>query len=221
MSAANRNDKLGGVVHILLIGASGMIGSRVLEEAVARGHTVKSACRRPERIAPAPGVATLALDASVADAVAAAAEGVDAIVSATSPRSGGDPVAEAARVGDALIAAARRAGKRLLVVGGASSLESPDGADPIEKVAVPYRGEALGMREVLLKLTASDIAWTYFSPPWIIAPGERTGVFRLGTTTAITSGDGESRISAEDYAVALVDELEAPKHVRSQMTVGY
>ena len=206
-------------MNILLIGASGMIGSRVLAEAKSRGHTVVAAARRAERIPE--GGQSIALDATDADAVAKAAASADVIVSSVSPRGGGDQTAEALGVGEALIAAAKKTGKRLFVVGGAGSLNLPDGSPLAETLPEAYRGEALAMREVLRKLKASDVNWTFFSPAGMISPGERTGNYRLGTTTLILDANGQSKISAEDYAKALVDELESPAYERSQMTIGY
>jgi putative NADH-flavin reductase len=153
--------------------------------------------------------------------VAAQARDVDVIVTATSPRGGGDPAAEARAVGDAAIAAARQAGRRLFVVGGAGSLNLPDGRPLAETLPDAYRPEALAMRGVLDSLKASDIDWTFFSPAAMISPGTKTGTYRLGTTTLLSNDKGESRISAEDYADALVNELEQPAHRRSQMTIAY
>jgi putative NADH-flavin reductase len=119
------------------------------------------------------------------------------------------------------MAAARETGKRLFVVGGAGSLTLPDGTSIAETLPDAYRAEALGMRGVRDRLKASDLDWTFFSPAAAIAPGERTGVYRLGGTVLLADDKGESRISAEDYAHALVDELEHPKHRRQQMTIAY
>ncbi len=91
-------------------------------------------------------------------------------------------------------------------------------ADTLPKA---YQGEALAMRGVLDSLRASDIDWTFFSPAMTIKPGTRTGKYHLGTTTVLVDDKGESRISAEDYADALVNELEVPAHSRSQMTIAY
>ena len=208
-------------MKILLVGASGMIGSRVLAEATARGHHVTAVTRHPEKIAAGPNVRALGLDATDSTAVAAQARDVDVIVTATSPRGGGDPAAEARAVGDAAIAAARQAGRRLFVVGGAVSLNLPDGRPLAETLPDAYRPEALAMRGVLDSLKASDIDWTFFSPAAMISPGTKTGTYRLGTTTLLSNDKGESRISAEDYADALVNELEQPAHRRSQMTIAY
>ena len=146
---------------------------------------------------------------------------VDVIVSAVSPRDGGDPIAEAKAVGDAVMAAAKRTGKRLFYVGGAGSLSLPDGRPLAETLPDLYRNEALGLRGVLDRLKTSDLNWTYFSPASVIAPGEKTGKYRLGATTLLLDAEGQSRVSAEDYAHALVDELEHPAHERAQMTIAY
>jgi uncharacterized protein len=208
-------------MNILLVGASGMIGSRVLAEAIARGHHVTAATRRPERIAPGPNIQAVHLDATNSQALTTLAREADVIVTATSPRGGGDPIAEARAIGDSAIAAARAAGRRLFVVGGAGSLNLPDGRPLAETLPDAYRGEALAMRGVLNTLKASDIDWTFFSPAAMISPGAKTGKYRLGTTTLLSNEAGESRISAEDYADALLNELEQPAHRRSQMTIAY
>jgi uncharacterized protein len=206
---------------ILLVGASGMIGSRILIEATSRGHYVIAASRHPEKIATGPNTHPVQLDATDEKAFAAEAKHADVIVLATSPRGGGDPLAEAKAVSDAAIAAARATHKRLVVVGGAGSLNYPDGRHVVDTLPTAYRPEALAMRNFLDTLKASDINWTFFSPAFSIAPGTRTAKYRVGTTTLLSDGKGESRISAEDYADALVNELETPTHVRSQMTVAY
>jgi putative NADH-flavin reductase len=206
---------------ILLVGASGMIGSRILNEATSRGHYVIAASRHPEKIAAGPNIHPVKLDATDEKAFEAEAKHADVIVLATSPRGGGDPLAEAKAVSDAAIAAARATHKRLVVVGGAGSLNYPDGRRVVDTLPNAYRAEALAMRNFLDTLKASDINWTFFSPAFSIAPGAHTGKYRVGTTTLLADAKGDSRISAEDYADALVNELEKPAHVRAQMTVAY
>jgi uncharacterized protein len=208
-------------VKILLVGASGMIGSRVLAEAATRSHEVTAATRHPDKIAAGPNVRAVSLDATDSKSLAALARDADVIVTATSPRGGGDPIQEARAIGDAAIAAARQTGRRLFVVGGAGSLNLPDGRPVAETLPDAYRGEALAMRGVLNALKASDVDWTFFSPAAMISPGTKTGKYRLGTTTLLANEAGESRISAEDFANALVNELEEPAHRRSQMTIAY
>lgn len=214
--------KRSGRLNILLVGASGMIGSRVLKEATARGHCVIGASRNPEKIPKAPNLRTVKLDATDAAALTAQAKKADVIVMSTSPRSGGDPIAEAKALGDAGIAAAKASGKRLVVVGGAASLNLPDGKPVMDTLPKQFQtGEPKGMRNVLDSLKTSGIDWTFFSPAVSIKPGERTGKYRLGTTTLLSDAAGESKISAEDFAHALVNELEKPEHRRSQMTIAY
>ena len=206
---------------ILLVGASGMIGSRILAEAASRGHPVIAAARHPERIADGTNIRAIQLDATDVQAFIVAARHAEVIVTATSPRGGGDPYQEAKAVGDAAIAAARATGKRLIVVGGAGSLNLPDGRPVAETLPAAYRAEALAMRAVLDSLKTSGVDWTFFSPAFSIAPGQRTGKYRLGSTTLLSDAGGNSRISAEDYAKALVDEVESPAHERAQMTIAY
>jgi putative NADH-flavin reductase len=208
-------------LNILLVGASGMIGSRVLSEATSRGHCVIAASRHPEKIAGGANVKAVKLDATDKDAFTAAAKKADVIVSATSPRGGGDPVKEAKAVGDAAIAAAQATGKRLMVVGGAGSLNTPEGKAVVDTLPPQYQGEARGMRAVLDSLKASNADWTFFSPAMSISPGKRTGKYQLGTTTVLYDAQKKSAISAEDFAHALVNELEKPAHRKSQMTIAY
>ena len=208
-------------LNVLVVGASGMIGSRILNEASSRGHCVVGASRNPEKIAKGPNVKAVKLDATDVKAFTALAKKADVIVTSTSPRGGGDPIAEAKAVGDAAIATAKASSKRLVVVGGAGSLNLPNGTPLVDTLPKQYQGEARGMRGVLDSLKASEIDWTFFSPAASISPGTRTGKYRLGTTTLLSDAKGDSKISAEDFADALVNELEKPAHRRSQMTIAY
>jgi hypothetical protein len=209
-------------LNILLVGASGMIGSRILSEAAARGHHVTAAARHPEKIAKGANITPVKLDATDKAALTALAKDADAIVMATSPRSTGNPIEEAKALGDAAIAASKATGKRLLIVGGAASLNTPEGKPVMDTLPAAYRtGEPLGMRNVLDTLKKSDITWTFFSPAVQIRPGTKTGKYRLGTSTVIADASGKSQISAEDFADAVVNELENPKYLKSQMTIGY
>lgn len=206
-------------MKIFLIGASGMVGSRILAEAAARGHQVVAAARKPEEIAEGKGVTRVKVDVTDPALMAQHAGAADVIVAAVSPRNGGDPVAEAKANVTAVMAAAT--GKRLVMVGGAGSLNLPDGSAVLDHVPDLYKAEATGMRGAFGMLKASALDWTYFAPAGQIAPGERTGKFRLGKDVLISAADGTSTISAEDYAVAMLDELERPAHRRSIMTIGY
>ncbi len=198
-----------------------MIGSRILAEAASRGHHVVAASRHPEKIKQSPTVTAIKLDATDQAAIAVAGQGCGCHRQRDQPAWGGDPVQEAKAVGDAVIGAARSTGKRVFVVGGAGSLKTPDGKSVADTLPAAYRGEALGMRGVLETLKTSGTNWTFFSPAMSIAPGKKTGVYRLGTDTVLANAKGESKISAEDFAKAVVDELETPKYLKSQMTIAY
>ncbi len=208
-------------MKILLIGASGMIGSHILREASKRGHEIIAASRNPEKIDAADGVSAVALDISDVDAVAEQAGNVDVIVTAVSPRSTGDATPEAEANGKALIEAAEKSGKRLLMVGGAGSLKTPDGGLVLDNLPDFIKPEATGMRNVYLALQDSGIDWTFFAPPPLIVPGEAKGSFRLGGDTLVVGEDGSSTVTAGDYAVALVNELEKPEYKGQIFTVAY
>jgi len=211
-------------VKILLVGGSGTIGQRILAEAVKRGHTVTSVTRDPSKVPAQAGVTAAKGDALDAKSLAELARGHDAVVSAYSP--GVDTPSKVVDAARAQIAALPKAGvKRLVVVGGAGSLEVAPGVQLVDAPQFPaaWKGIALAHGDALAvyRKEAGDLEWTYFSPPALIEPGERTGKFRLGTDQLVADDKGQSRISAEDYAVALVDELETPKHVRARFTAAY
>lgn len=210
-------------MKILLVGGSGTIGSRILAEAVKRGHTVTTVTRDPSKVATQAGVTAVKGDALDPNSLAEVAKGHDAVVSASSP--GNDPakVVDAAR---AHVTALPKAGvKRLVVVGGAGNLEVAPGVHLVDTPEFPaaWKQIALTHRDALgvYRKEAGALEWTYFSPAALIEPGERTGKFRTGSNKLITDDKGLSRISAEDYAIALMDELETPKHVRGQFTAAY
>ncbi len=170
-------------------------------------------------------------DLSSADRMAEIIGGADAVVSAFGPASS-DPrystdqtyTDQLVDVTERLIAAARKAGApRLIVVGGCGSLNFSPGVTVLDSGfwPAPYVLIAKSHVKAFAALKASDINWTYFSPPMMIQPGERTGKFRLGGDDLIKDAEGKSRVSFEDYAVALADELEKPKFVRSRFTIGY
>lgn len=208
-------------MKIFLIGASGMIGSRIMTEALSRGHEVIAGARNPEKIASAKGATPQKVALSDGASLVKLAGTADVIVSATAPRSSGDPMTEAKANAAAVMAAAAATGKRLIVVGGAGSLNLPDGSPVLDHVPEIYKAEATAMRAVYGALKDSVLDWTFFAPAGQIAPGTRTGKFRLGKDVLVAAADGTSTISAEDYAVALVDELERPANRHSIMTIGY
>ncbi|WP_336814787.1 NAD(P)-dependent oxidoreductase [Bosea sp. MMO-172] len=201
---------------VALIGASGFIGSRLLAELAARGHAVTAIVRNPEKVASLPGVTAVKGDVFDRDGLAKLVAGHDAVISAVH-FSASDP--------QVLLASVRQSGvPRYLVVGGAGSLEVAPGVKLFDTPEFPavYLDEARkgGAFLDLLK-QEQGLDWTFLSPSALIQPGERTGKFRLGTDQLLVDDKGNSAISAEDYAIALVDELEKPAHGRRRFTVGY
>ncbi|AGB44155.1 putative NADH-flavin reductase [Mesorhizobium australicum WSM2073] len=203
------------MANLALIGASGAVGSRILKELSDRGHTVTGIARSPEKIAALPGVTAKKGDVFDKEGLAELIRDHDAVISAVHFVDS-DP--------DTLIAAVRASGvKRYLVVGGAGSLEVAPGKRLVDTAEFPaiYKAEAQKGADFLDKLkTVSDLDWTFLSPSAMFVPGERTGKFRVGKDTLLASDKGSS-ISFEDYAIAMVDEIEKPTHVRQRFTVGY
>ncbi len=202
-------------LHVALIGASGNVGSRILAELSRRGHTVTGIARHPNQIPALPGVIAVLGDASQPQALTAILRGHDAVASAVMFRQT-DP--------QTLINAVRQSGvKRYMVVGGAGSLEVAPGKRLIDQPDFPeaYKPEASKGAVFLDALrSVTDLDWTFLSPSALFIPGERTGQFRLGTDSLLSNEHGSS-ISFEDYAIAFVDELERPAHIRQRFTVGY
>lgn len=207
-------------MKLFLVGASGMIGSRILAEAVARGHEVVAGARNPGKIAVLPGVTAVAVDANDAAALAGFAAGADVYIQSVSPRSAGDAIAEMAGYAAAFLAAAPVA-KRAIVVGGAGTLNLPDGTPLLPHLPDFIVPEATGMKRLKDQLEASDLDWTFIAPAADIQPGQRTGVFRVGGDVLMSDAEGKSHISAEDYAAALLDEVEQARHRNGVMSVAY
>jgi putative NADH-flavin reductase len=203
-------------MKIALIGATGQVGSRLLGEALERGHQVTAIARNPASLAPRDGLTALALDVTDGDKLAAALAGHDvALISVKYSQVDAAPILEAVK----------HAGvPRVLVVGGAGSLQVAPGADLVDTPNFPaaYKGEALAARDFLRLLRQEPtIDWTLVSPSALLQPGQRTGKFRIGGDELLVDAKGASHISIEDLAMALVDELESPKHSRQRFTVGY
>ena len=210
-------------MNVVLYGATGMIGSRILKELIARGHRVTVVARDPKKIAATAKVrVVLKGDVLDAECIASTAKGADAAISAYGPPSNAPQLVEDST--RALIAGLKKAGvRRFLMVGGAGSLLVAPGVDLIDSGHLPdeYRNIAVAHRDALEMLKKSELDWTSLSPAAFIQPGERTGKFRLGGDSLIADEQGNSKISAEDYAVAIVDELERPKHIRQRFTLAY
>jgi putative NADH-flavin reductase len=203
-------------MNIALIGATGFVGSRLLAELTRRGHQVTAIVRNPEKVPAGPSVTARKGDVFDRDGLAALIAGHDAVISA---------VHFSASDAAGLLAAVKQSGvKRYLVVGGAGSLEVAPGVKLFDTPAFPaiYLGEARKGGDFLDLLKAETVLdWSFLSPSALIQPGERTGKFRLGKDQLLVDANGNSAISAEDYAIALVDELEKPAHSRQRFTVGY
>jgi putative NADH-flavin reductase len=203
-------------VKVALIGASGNVGSQILSELVSRDHAVTAIGRNLDRIAAKPGVTPVAADLADTEGLAAVLRGHEAVISSVRFR-----MFKPSQVLEAVKASGV---KRLLMVGGAGSLEVRPGVALIDTPEFPAaaREEATAgavMLAVLRNENALD--WTFLSPSAVIAPGERTGQFRLGGDQLLVDSDGKSRISIPDFAIAMVDELEQPRHMRQRFTAGY
>ncbi len=212
-------------MNIVLIGASGFIGTAILNEALARGHAVTALVTRPEKLAAREGLRALRADVMDTAALSAQLAGADAVISAFSGHAQAEVFDYFVAGTRSIIAAAREArAPRLLYVGGAGTLEVAPGVQLIDTPNFPdaYKATAEGARQALTLLREQTaLNWTMLSPSAVIAPGERTGMFRLGGEQLLTGADGSSRISVEDYAVAMIDELETPAHERQRFTAGY
>lgn len=212
-------------MNIAIIGASGFIGSALRDEALSRGHTVTALVSRPERLEARDGLTVKKADVQQTERLANQLQGFDAVLSAFSGHAQEDVAGYFAKGFDSILSAAKLAGvKRLMVVGGAGSLEVAPGKQLIDTPDFPaqYKATAEGARYALNALQGQDdVAWTMLSPAAMIAPGERTGQYRLGTNQLLTDTNGESRISVEDYAKAMIDELEEPAHQNTRFTLAY
>lgn len=210
-------------MRIAVYGATGMIGSRILRELSSRGHEVIAIARESGKITAMPGVTARSGDILDIEDVAANVKGCDSVVCAYSP--GVESPEEKLHNAFASLVQAldTERVKRLIAVGGAGSLEVAPGVQLVDAPHFPaqWKTIALAHRDAMQVLKNSDLDWTILSPSATIEPGERTGKFRLGKDNLLADDKGVSRISAEDYAIALVDELEHPRHIRERFTVGY
>jgi putative NADH-flavin reductase len=233
-------------MQIGVIGASGTIGSRVVSEALSRGHHVTAFSRDASQIQDSrKNITWKGLDVTDAEGIAAVLSGLDVLISGFGPgnsaRDPADAVARAiadpkvyVRAAAALLAALdSRPRTRLIVIGGAASLEVRPGLvftdsgelidQALDQFGLPreYAAAMRGHGDALNVFRTSNRLWTYFSPAVEIAPGERTGRFRIGGDQPVMDADGRSRISAEDAAIALINEAELPRFVQRRFTIGY
>ena len=203
-------------MNIVLAGATGNIGSRILDEALQRGHRVTGLTRDPAKLTARNGLQAKKANTIEVAAFADALKGHDAAILSVKWNEN-----DVHQVLDAL----RKAGvKRCLFVVGAGSLLRSDGRTHFDHMAEKgiqpptSKPAALALAEVQ-KVT--DLDWTAISPPASIQPGERTGKFRLGLDDLIEDDKGQSQISREDFAIAILDEMEKPQHIRRRFTAGY
>ncbi|MFO1535720.1 MAG: NAD(P)-dependent oxidoreductase [Thermoplasmatota archaeon] len=209
-------------MRIALFGASGNLGSRIAQEALPRGHKVTALVRNPDKVASKPGLRAVRGDVTDPVQVEVVARNHDVVVSAIAPPAG-DPhvLVEAAQ---ALASGAKAAGTRVVAVGGAGSLEVAPGMQLLDSPGFPaeWRPVATAHRDALQVFRGGGgDGWTVVSPSALIEPGERTGKFRLGSDSLLKDRGGNSRITMEDFAVAVVDELESGGHAGQRITVGY
>ncbi len=210
-------------MKLVIFGTTGMIGSRILDEALSRAHQVTAITRDPSRFSISHQNLTIvagnALNpASVVDVI----KGHDAVLSAIGTSgSSVEVIADAAR---SLIEGLSQSGiRRLVVVGGAGVLEVEPGVQFVDSPNFfeEYRPLGLVHREAYNLYKTSDLDWTFVCPAAEIAPGERTGKFQVGADRLLTNEKGESRISAEDFAIAFVNEVETPQYIHHRLTVAY
>lgn len=200
-----------------------MIGKQIADEALRRGHQVTAVVRNPDKLSEYKEkmniVRANAVDPS---SIAEAVKGHDAVISAYGPKFGEEEeLLEAAR---ALIEGVRRGGvRRLLIVGGAGSLITDSGDALMDTPEFPeeLRTLAKAHADAYGIYQESDLEWSYLSPAAIIEPGRRSGQFRIGLDRLVTDESGSSRISVEDYAVAMLDELDDPQFIGTRFTVAY
>lgn len=216
-------------MKIALIGATGFVGTAVLAELLARKHDVTALSRNPGKIDPRPNCTAQALDVNDVSAVATAVRGHEAVISAFNP---GWDVADLydkfIKGSNAINSGVEASGvKRVLVVGGAGSLfvapgvqavDTPQFASQVPPNVVPG---ARAARDALTALRGNtSLEWTFLSPPAMLEPGDRTGKYRLGNDEMLMDGKHPAGISVADLAVAVVDEIEDPRHIRARFTVA-
>lgn len=210
---------------IAIIGASGYVGTALLNEAVKRGHQVSALVRHPEKIAANANVTAVKADVLDTDGLAALLKGHDLVISAYNP---GWQEADIRNIhikaSKSITEAVKKAGiERLIAVGGAGSLEI-NGQQLVDSPEFPaeYKEGALGARQALNDLKAeTTLDWTFVSPAILLVPGEASGTFRLGKDSPVFDDKGESKITVGDLAVAIIDEAEQGKHIRQRFTAAY
>lgn len=216
------------MANVLLIGATGFVGSAVLNELASRGHKVTAVVRNIEKLAKNDLVNAVKEDVANVDAIAKLAEGKDAIISAYNP-GWTNPDIETIITENypKILEAAKKSGvERLLIVGGAGTLFCAPGLRVVDSGAIPEEimGGVRPLGDFYLNtlMNENDIDWVFFSPAGVFdQEGKKTGNYRLGKDDLIVDAEGNSHISVQDYADAMVNELEKPAHHKERFTIGY
>lgn len=214
--------------NVILIGATGFVGSAILNELVNRGHKVTAVVRDIEKLPKNENVVAVKEDVANVDAIVKLAEGKDAIISAYNPGWMNPDIATLIETNyPRILEAAKKSGvKRLLIVGGAGTLFCAPGLRVVDSGAIPQEimGGVRPLGDFYLNtlMKENDIDWIFFSPAGAFDnDGKRTGTFRLGKDDLIVDEQGNSHISVQDYAMAMVDELEQENHHKERFTIGY
>lgn len=216
-------------MKIALIGATGFVGTAVLAELLNRDHQVTTLSRDAAKLAARPGLVARSVDVYDPEAVTTAVRGHDAVVSAFNPGWNEPELFALFMKGAAAIERGVEAAgvERLLVVGGAGSLyvapgvqlvDTPEFAKHVPANIVPG---ARAARDTLAAMQRNaKLNWAFISPPAFLVPGERTGRYRVGGDQLLMAGEQPAGITVADLAVAIVDEIEQPRHVRARFTVA-
>lgn len=213
-------------MKVAIIGATGFVGRRVVDEALARGLQVTAIARQKKDLPDNVNLTVALGDVADGPWLAQQLAGHDVVISAYNPGwAEADLYEKTAKGAQQILAAVKQSAvKRLLYVGGAGSLEVAPGVELVDTPQFPenIRPGAQAVRDLrnaLKKETQLD--WTYLSPAALLEPGKRTGQFRLGTTQLLMKGDAPANISVEDLAVAIIDEVEKPQFIKAQFTAAY
>ena len=216
------------MANVVLIGATGFVGSAILEELVERGHKVTAVVRHADKVAKSDKVTVAEQDVADVDAMVKLVEGKDAIISAYNPGWMNPQISELINTNyPKILEEAKKSGvKRLLIVGGAGTLFVKPGLRVVDSGVIPAEimggVRPLGNFYLNTLMKEDGIDWVFFSPAGAFEEhGRKTGKFRLGKDDLVVDAEGKSHISVQDYAVAMVDELEKPQHHKERFTIGY
>ena len=211
-----------------LIGASGFVGGAILKELLSRGYEVEALVRNPENVkVQSPRLTVRKVDVADTKALAADLKGYETVISAYNPGWANPDIYRLTLQNyPRIVEAAKEAGvRRLLIVGGAGTLFCAPGLRVVDSGAIPAEimGGVRSLGEFYLDTLSKEkaIDWVFFSPAGSLEPGEASGVYRLGKDDLIVDSEGNSRITVGDYAKAMVDELESPRHHQERFTIGY